>query len=160
MTVTVRPYKNTRGWEVDIVLKFPGRRKIRERRKAPVSTKSAAKRWGEDRERQLIEHYNNTDPAEDDKDDRPDLVKKEVPTLAAFFPRYMEGYCKSNRHRPAMAGAPARAIQKLAGHQSVVTTERYMSLSPVAIEESMRLLNRRPAWRNDGDGDGSPLNIQ
>lgn len=60
----------------------------------------------------------------------------------------------------AMAGAPARAIQKLAGHQSVVTTELYMSLSPVAIEESMRLLNRRPAWRNDGDGDGPPLNIQ
>ena len=59
-----------------------------------------------------------------------------------------------------MKGAPARAIQKLAGHQSVVTTERYMSLSPIAIEESMRLLNRRPAWRHDGDDDSSPLNIQ
>jgi len=60
----------------------------------------------------------------------------------------------------AMRGAPARAIQKLAGHQSVVTTERYMHLSPVALEESIRLLNRRPIWRHDGDDDLSPLNIQ
>lgn len=381
MTVTVRPYKRG-GWEVDIVLTFPGRPKVRERRKAPVPTKSAAKRWGEDRERQLIQHWNNTDPTEDGKDDRPDLVTKEVPTLAAFIPRYMEGFCKANRHRPstlrqkeenarnhiipvlghrrldritaediqklkaalghlkpgtvntvikllkavlhvavewkviselptkikkikeaetelsfydfddyarlvavankldprthlvvllggdaglrcgeiialewsdidlahgrltvarsehrghvtstkgyrsrtvplsgdlkraleqhriggsrvlytdrkktavassirgwlgvaqkeaglpakgphilrhtfcshlAMKGAPARAIQKLAGHQSVVTTERYMHLSQVALDESIRLLNRRPVWRHDGDGDSSPLNIQ
>ena len=60
----------------------------------------------------------------------------------------------------AMRGAPARAIQKLAGHQSVVTTERYMSLSPVALEESIRLLNRRPAWRHDGDGGSSPIDVQ
>ena len=381
MTVKVRPYKRG-GWEVDIVLTFPGRQKIRERRKAPVPTKSAAKRWGEERERQLIQYYTNTDPSEDDEDERPDLVKKEVPTLRAFIPRYMEGFCKANRHRPstmqrkqsitrahlipklghkrlhritaediqqlkaslghmkpvsansvikllkailnvavewkvileppvkikkiresetqpkfydfadyrrlvafartidprvllvvllggdaglrrgemialewsdidlihgrmtiarseyrgevtstkghrartvplsddlkvalqahriggprvlyscgsktpcestirnwlaeaqeaagfpikgphtlrhtfcshlAMRGAPARAIQKLAGHQSVVTTERYMSLSPIALEESIRLLNRRPVWRHDGDDDPSPFKLQ
>ena len=60
----------------------------------------------------------------------------------------------------AMRGAPARAIQKLAGHRSVVTTERYMHLSQVALEESIRLLNRRPVWRHRGDGDSPPLNIQ
>jgi len=381
MTVTVRPYKRG-GWEVDIVLTFPGRPKVRERKKCPLPTKAAAKLWGEERERQLIQHYMNNEPTEDGKDDRPDLVTKEVPTLAAFIPRYMEGFCKANRHRPstmaqkesnarnhlvptlghkrldritaedvqklkaalghlkpgtvntvikllkailhvavewkvipelptkikkikesetelafydfddyarlvavarkldprillvvllggdaglrrgeiialewsdidlahgrltvarseyrghvtstkghrsrtiplsadlkraleqhriggprvlytqgtntavcssirdwlgkaqteagfpikgphilrhtfcshlAMKGAPARAIQKLAGHQSVVTTERYMHLSPVVLEESIRLLNRRPVWRHDGDGDPSPLNIQ
>lgn len=381
MTVKVRPYKRG-GWEVDIMLTFPGRPKFRERRKAPVRTKSAAKRWGEERERQIIQHFSNTDPSEDDEDDRPDLVKKEVPTLKEFIPRYMEGYCKANRHRPstmerkrssirvhlipklghkrlhritaediqqlkasmsdmkansanniitllkailnvavewkvipelpvkikklreserelvfydfddyarlvaaakaidprvhlvtllggdaglrrgeiiglewsdvdlvhgrvtiarseyrgevtstkghrsrtvplsdalkealrdhriggprvlyarkdqtpcestvrnwlglaqeaagfsvsglhclrhsfcshlAMRGAPARAIQKLAGHRSVVTTERYMHLSQVALEESIRLLNRRPVWRHRGDGDFPPLNIQ
>ena len=100
MTVKVGPYKRG-GWEVDIVLTFPGRPRIRERRKAPVPTKSAAKRWGEERERQLIQHYTNTDPSEDGEDERPDLVKKEVPTLKAFIPRYMEGYCKANRHRPS-----------------------------------------------------------
>lgn len=381
MTVTVRPYKRG-GWEVDIVLTFPGRPKIRERKKCPLPTKAAAKQWGELRERQLIQHHTHTDPDAEGKIDNPDVSTKEVPTLAAFIPRYIEGFCKANRHRPstiiqkesnarlhlvptlghrrldritaedvqklkaalghlkpstantaikllkailhvavewkvipelptkiskikeseteldfygfddyarlvavarkldprvllvvllgghaglrrgeiialewsdidlahgrmtvarseyrghltstkghrsrtiplsddlrraleqhriggprvlytasraaasassidawlaaaqqaagfpikgphilrhtfcshlAMKGAPARAIQKLAGHQSVVTTERYMHLSPVVLEESIRLLSRRPAWRHDGDGDSSPLNIQ
>lgn len=98
MTVNVRPYKRG-GWEVDIVLTFPGRPKVRDRRKAPVPTKAAAKRWGEDRERQLIQHYNNTDPGAGGEDDLPGVSTKEVPTLAAFLPRYMEGYSKANRER-------------------------------------------------------------
>lgn len=98
MTVKVRPYRRG-GWEVDIMLTFPGRDPVRERRKAPVGTKSAAKRWGEERERQLIQRYTSTDPNEEVA--RPDISKKEVPTLAAFFPRYIEGHCKANRLRPS-----------------------------------------------------------
>ena len=41
----------------------------------------------------------------------------------------------------AMRGAPARAIQELAGHQDLTTTQRYMHLSPAAIEGAIRLLN-------------------
>jgi site-specific recombinase XerD len=33
-----------------------------------------------------------------------------------------------------MRGAPARAILELAGHQDLTTTQRYMHLSPAAIE--------------------------
>jgi site-specific recombinase XerD len=40
----------------------------------------------------------------------------------------------------AMRGAPARAIQELAGHQDLSTTQRYMHLSPAAIEGAIRLL--------------------
>jgi site-specific recombinase XerD len=40
----------------------------------------------------------------------------------------------------AMRGAPARAIQELAGHQDLGTTQRYMHLSPAAIDAAIRLL--------------------
>jgi hypothetical protein len=41
-----------------------------------------------------------------------------------------------------MRGAPARAIQELAGHQDLMTTQRYMHLSPAAIEGAIRLLEQ------------------
>jgi integrase len=42
----------------------------------------------------------------------------------------------------AMKGAPARAIQELAGHQDLTTTQRYMHLTPAALEAAIRLLNK------------------
>ena len=50
-----------------------------------------------------------------------------------------------------MRGAPVRAIQELAGHQNLSTTQRYMHLSPAAIDGAIRLLDQAtPAW---GRGD-------
>ena len=43
----------------------------------------------------------------------------------------------------AMRGAPAMAIKELAGHQDLSTTQRYMHLSPAAIDDAIRLLDRR-----------------
>jgi site-specific recombinase XerD len=40
-----------------------------------------------------------------------------------------------------MKGATAKAIQELAGHQSLSTTQMYMHLSPVALEDAIGLLN-------------------
>jgi integrase len=53
----------------------------------------------------------------------------------------------------AMRGAPVRAIQELAGHQDLGTTQRYMHLSPAAIEAAIRLLERRFADRPQGSGE-------
>jgi integrase len=43
----------------------------------------------------------------------------------------------------AMRGASARAIQELAGHASIVTTQRYMHLAPAAGRDAIELLERR-----------------
>ena len=50
-----------------------------------------------------------------------------------------------------MRGAPARAIQELAGHQDLTTTQRYMHLSPAAIEGAIRLLDQPKTVREVGD---------
>jgi len=39
-----------------------------------------------------------------------------------------------------MRGAPARAIQELAGHQDLDTTQRDMHLSPAALDAAIRLI--------------------
>ena len=42
-----------------------------------------------------------------------------------------------------MRGAPVAAIQALAGHADLSTTQRYMHLSPAALQSAIGLLERR-----------------
>ena len=51
----------------------------------------------------------------------------------------------------AMRGAPARAIQELAGHKDLATTQRYMHLSPAAVESAIRLLDSPGVLPGRGD---------
>jgi hypothetical protein len=50
-----------------------------------------------------------------------------------------------------MRGAPARAIQELAGHEDLATTQRYMHLSPAAIDNAIRLLETPGISPNRGN---------
>ncbi|MFL5345758.1 MAG: tyrosine-type recombinase/integrase [Hyalangium sp.] len=52
--------------------------------------------------------------------------------------------------RLAMRGAPAKAIQELAGHENLSTTQRYMHLSPAAKDAAISLLDEA-ASRISGD---------
>jgi site-specific recombinase XerD len=52
----------------------------------------------------------------------------------------------------AMRGAPARAIQELAGHSDLGTTQRYMHLSPTALDAAIRLLDGSGEGCERGDG--------
>jgi len=92
MSVTVRPYVNG-GWEVDIRVQLPDGTLIRERKKAPATSKSAAQRWAEARERMLLIHG------------KPKSVKKEEvpekPTVKEFATRFVDGYAKANRLKPS-----------------------------------------------------------
>ena len=56
----------------------------------------------------------------------------------------------------AMCGAPGRATQELAGHSELGTTQRYMHLSPMALDAAIRLLDQRPVRSDSGRqwGDG------
>ena len=93
MSVTVRPYV-TGGWEVDIRVELPDGTMIRERKKAPSTSKSAAQRWAEARERVLLVH-GKPKPAKKQE------VEQKIPTLQEFAPRFVDGYAKANRLKPS-----------------------------------------------------------
>ena len=102
MSVTTRPYRKG-GWEVDIRVVAPdGVRQIRERKRAPVSSRSAATRWAEGRERVLFERLMN--PVQE-------TARKEVPTLTEFAPRFVDGHAKANRQKPSSIAAKELIIR-------------------------------------------------
>ncbi len=88
MSVRVAKYRGGPEWEVDIRVRLPDGSKYRERRIAPVRSKSAARRWAEDRERHLAING-------------PKKTREEVPTLSQFWPRFIDNHCRANRHKPS-----------------------------------------------------------
>ena len=60
----------------------------------------------------------------------------------------------------AMKGAPARAIQELAGHTDLSTTQRYMHLSPAATEDAIRLLDGRQSGLETVENSGDILDTR
>jgi site-specific recombinase XerD len=51
----------------------------------------------------------------------------------------------------AMKGAPAVAIQAVAGHRELTTTQRYMHLSPEAMDAAIQLLDSHSVPSGTGD---------
>jgi integrase len=103
MSVTIRSYRRG-GWEVDIRVVTPdGARQLRERRRAPMSSRSAAMRWAESREHVLFQRL--VEPA---------LVsspRKEVPTLQEFAPRFVDGHARANRQKPSGIAAKTAILR-------------------------------------------------
>jgi integrase len=86
MSVSVRPYR-TGGWLVDVRVRLADGSRYRDRKRFTAS-KSVAQRWGQERERHLLQ-FGLPAP------------KKEVPTLRDFAPRFMEGHARANRQKPS-----------------------------------------------------------
>ena len=102
MSVVVRPYRRG-GWHVDIRLVLPDGTRFRERKRITAS-KSAAARWGQERERYLLQHV----PPKPTKEV---LTPKEVPTLGEFAPRFLDGHARANRQKPSGIAAKEMIIR-------------------------------------------------
>jgi integrase len=89
--VRVRPfYHDKKRWQVDIRFRWPEDRSIfRERCVAPVTSKSAAERWGRDREASLL--------ARGQAAHTPGEPPKEIPLFKEFWKVFLESYCKAER---------------------------------------------------------------
>jgi integrase len=85
------------GFEVDIRFTYPDGTPFRRRIKAPVESKSAARRWGEAREAVFLRAPSSLE--------RPDTEIKEVPTLKQFGPRFVDNYARANRQKASTIAA-------------------------------------------------------
>jgi integrase len=81
--------RGKKGWEADIRLTLPDGTRLRERVKSPVSSKSGTIRWAQQREAELLARGGRAEKVE----------KAPAPTLAQFWPDFMEGYVKANREK-------------------------------------------------------------
>jgi integrase len=123
MSVKVRPFRSG-GWEVDVTFRLPNGQKYRERSKAPVGSKSGALRWGQDRERHLLQHGL-------------EKPRKEVPTLEAFAPRFIDDYAIANRQKPSGIAAK-RTILNL----HLVGTMGAKRLNAITTDDVQKLKHR------------------
>lgn len=138
MSVTVRPYVNG-GWEVDIRVELPDGTDIRERKKAPSLSKTAALRWAEARERVLL------------VEGKPKPVKKEevqeTPTLREFAPRFVDGYAKANRLKPSGVAGKKSILSvhliPLLGDKKLdaIQTEDVQHLKSALVERAPKTVN-------------------
>jgi hypothetical protein len=106
MTIRVREWKRGKNvaFEVDIRFAYPDGTPFRRRIKAPVESKSAAKRWGEGKERELLMQPSPVflDPQEE--------KRKEVPTLQEFGPRFVDGHARANKQKASGIHAKERIL--------------------------------------------------
>ncbi|MGH7439869.1 MAG: tyrosine-type recombinase/integrase, partial [Polyangiaceae bacterium] len=107
MTIKVRQWTKGKrmGFEVDIRFTYPDGTPLRQRVKAPVESKSAAKRWGEARERELLMQPSPV------LLERQEEERKEVPTLREFAPRVIAQHARANRQKASTIHAKERIFE-------------------------------------------------
>ena len=133
MSVKVRPYKRG-GWEVDIRLRLADGRMHRERTRSSASSRSAASRFGELRERELLLQG-------------VPKRREEVPTLNAFWQRFMDGYVLANRLKPSGVAAKqsigrAHLVPHLGTKRlDLITTEDVQRLMRALVVRAPKTVN-------------------
>lgn len=84
MSFKVRPFRG--GWEVDIHYRTADGKRLRERRVAPVTSRTAATRWGEALANQIVLRHGIE-------------VMEPPPTLSEFAPRFLNEFCVGERQK-------------------------------------------------------------
>src|SRR5262245_14057064 len=135
MSISIRPYRKGKGgWLVDVRVRLADGSRYRDRKRITAS-KSAAQRWGQERERHLLQ-FGLTAP------------KKEVPTFQEFAPRFLDGHARANRQKPSGIAAKETILKHhlvpLLGRRKLdtITTEQVQQLK-------RRLTNRSPKTVNN-----------
>lgn len=140
MSVNIRRHPRG-GWDVDISVLLATGDRHRERRKLSASySRTTAREWGERRERELL----LTGPK----------IRKEVPTLEAFAPRFIEGYARANRQKPSGVAAKesilrlylipelgSRTLDTISNEQVQRLKLRLHDKSPKTINNVLSVLN-------------------
>ena len=133
MSVGVRPYTRG-GWQIDIRLVLPDGMRFPERKVFKTASKSAAQRWGQARERHLLRSG-------------PPQHTKEVPTLEAFTPTFLEGHARANRQKPSGIAAKETILQQhlipMFGRSRLgaITTESVQRLKHALCRKSPKTVN-------------------
>jgi integrase len=132
--INVRPYVKRgrqRGWEVDLrVLRANGEH-IRERLQAPVSSKSGARRWGEERVAFLLEHGKHERAA-----------ARELPSFAQFVDeRWLPVYPASVGNRPSTIEEKQRHVRLYL--KPALGDLRLDSVTPEAISKLLASMKRK-----------------
>jgi integrase len=134
MSVKVRAYLSG-GWMVDINTRLSNGTRYRERKRLSIASKSAAQRWGQDRERHLLQQG-------------PPQAKKEVPTLEAFAPRFLDGHARANRQKPS--GIAAKEVIVRVHLLPALGTKRLDAISNEDVQRLKRqLMNKAPKTVNN-----------
>ena len=89
-------------WQYDIVFRWPDGTPFRERKRAPVTSKSGAQRYAQDRERFLLTQGKQAESNGD------------VPTLKEFWPRVLDEHYRALRRKTSTIESAETAYKHLA----------------------------------------------
>jgi integrase len=148
MTIKVREWKRGKqvGFEVDIRFTYPDGTPYRRRIKAPVESKSSAKRWGEAKERELLMSPSPI-VRERGLPEQREEKQKEVPTLEQFAPRFINSYARAERHKASGIDTKERIfrlhlIPALASKRlDEITDEDVQELKAAMADKSRKTIN-------------------
>jgi integrase len=114
------------GWEVDLRIVLPDGTRHRERVKSPVSSKSGTMTWARQRESEILAQGGR----------KPKVKKAPTPTLAKFWPEFIERHAKANREKHSSV----RARESI--YREHFTRWYDLPLTAISDEEVQRLKAR------------------